>query len=59
MFPKAWVRTENGFRLLKDGDSEYVENELLASRVCQCFQCRQVVYEEDEYEGEKVSSARS
>lgn len=57
-FPKAWVRTENGFRLLKDGDSEYVENELLASRVCQCFQCRQVVYEEDEYEGEKVSSSQ-
>lgn len=57
-FPKAWVRTENGFRLLKDGDSEYVENELLASRVCQCFRCRQVVYEEDEYEGEKVSSSQ-
>ena len=51
-FPKAWVGTETGFRLLKDGDREYVENEILASKVCQCFRCDQVKYEAAEYDGE-------
>ena len=54
-FPKAWLRTEDGFRLLKDGAEGYVENELLASRVCRCFRCSQVLYEEGEYKGTKVS----
>lgn len=57
-FPKAWIRTEDGFWLLKDGDSSTVENELLASRICQCFQCRQVVYKEDYFENEKVSVSK-
>lgn len=56
-FPKAWLRTEQGVRLLKDGDPEAVKNELLASRVCQCFSCRQVVYEEALYEGITVTSS--
>ena len=56
-FPKAWLRTENGFRLLKDGGSQAVDNEILASKVCQCFSCRQVIYLEDWYDGEKVSSS--
>lgn len=56
-FPKAWIRTETGFRLLKDGDREFVENEILASKVCQCFRCDQVKYEAAEYDGEKVSSS--
>lgn len=54
-FPKAWLRTENGFRLLKDGGADAVEREVLASRICQCFRCSQVVYSEGEYDGEKVS----
>lgn len=54
-FPKAWVRKENGFCLLKDGGTEAVENEVLASKICQCFSCRQVIYREDFFEGEKVS----
>lgn len=54
-FPKAWVRTEDGFVLYKDGGSRVVENEVLASKVCQCFDCRQVVYQEGIYDGEKVS----
>lgn len=54
-FPKAWVRTESGFQLLKDGGADVVEREVLASRICQCFQCRQVVYTEGYYDGEKVS----
>ncbi len=45
-FPKAWLRTEKGFRLLKDGGADAVEREVLASKICQCFRCRQVVYTE-------------
>lgn len=54
-FPKAWIRTAQGFELLKDGDAGAVENEILASRICQCFRCRQVIYREGRYDGEKVS----
>lgn len=56
-FPKAWLRTERGFRLLKDGDITAVENELLASKICQCFSCPQIAYYEDFYDGEKVSAS--
>lgn len=54
-FPKAWIRKGDSFYLLKDGDEEAVENEILASKVCQCFNCRQVVYQEGVYDGERVS----
>lgn len=54
-FPKAWVRTGKGFLLYKDGGTDAVEREVLASRICQCFRCRQVVYTEGWYGGEKVS----
>ncbi|MDE7352438.1 MAG: hypothetical protein K2O06_05230 [Acetatifactor sp.] len=57
LFPKAWLRTDHGFLLLKDGGRASVENELLASKICQCFQCSQVVYEEKVYDGEKVSAS--
>lgn len=57
-YPKAWIRREDGFYLLKDGGEELVRSELLASRICQCFQCRQVVYAEDEYDGQPVSVSR-
>lgn len=54
-FPKAWQRAGNGFRLLKDGSREAVERELLASQICRCFDVEQVLYEEDYFDGEKVS----
>lgn len=54
-FPKAWIRKEKGFCLLKDGGKEAVKNEVLASKICQCFSCRQVIYEEELFEGEPVS----
>ena len=57
-FPKAWRRTAQGFELLKDGGREAVERELLASRICRCFQCRQVLYEREIYEGEPVTVSR-
>lgn len=54
-FPKAWQRVEGGFLLLKDGGDNAVERELLASRICRCFDASQVLYEEGSFEGEKVS----
>lgn len=56
-FPKAWLRTKEGFCLLKDGGIDAMENEILASKICQCFRCSQVVYTEAFYDGEKVSSS--
>ena len=57
-FPKAWVRRADGFYLLKDGGIDAVENELLASRICQCFRCNQVAYEAGSYDGQKVSVSK-
>ena len=54
-FPKAWIRDKEGFRLLKDGDGGAVRRELLASRICQCFDIPQVIYEEGCFEGEPVT----
>ncbi|HJB95543.1 MAG TPA: hypothetical protein H9765_08010 [Candidatus Mediterraneibacter intestinigallinarum] len=54
-FPKAWIRDKEGFRLLKDGDGDAVRRELLASRICQCFDIPQVIYEEGCFEGEPVT----
>lgn len=56
-FPKAWIREEKGFHLLKDGDEDTVRRELLASRICQCFDIRQVKYEEHYFEGERVTKS--
>ena len=50
-FPKAWI----GNTLLKGGNPIAVKNEILASKICQCFQCNQVIYEEGRYKGELVS----
>lgn len=57
-FPKAWIRGTEGFVLLKDGDKETVERELLASRICQCFDVPQVQYSEYVYDGEPVTQSR-
>ncbi|MDE7204045.1 MAG: hypothetical protein K2O91_19635 [Lachnospiraceae bacterium] len=54
-YPKAWQRTEKGFRLLKDGDENAVARELAASQICRCFDVSQVLYEEDFFDGERVS----
>ena len=56
-FPKAWIRGEAGFKLLKDGDEETVKREILASEICQCFDIRQVTYREHIYDGEIVSES--
>ena len=56
--PKAWIRREGKFLLLKEGDPGQVEAELLASRVARCFDVPQVLYEPWEYEGQPVSVSR-
>ena len=58
LFPKAWIRKEDGFRLYKDGSPTAVQNELLASRICRCFRVNQVIYEEQIYDGQAVSESR-
>lgn len=57
-FPKAWIRREKNFILLKDGGDDAVKKELLASRLCQCFDFKQVKYKEGFYDGQKVTESR-
>lgn len=57
-FPKAWIRKEDSFYLMKDGSEEAVERELLASKICQCFRVNQIAYEATNYDGQKVSASR-
>lgn len=54
-YPKAWLRTDNGFQLLKDGGDNAVDKELLASKICRCFDVSQVFYEKGYFDGEKVT----
>ena len=56
-FPKAWIRTKNGFQLLKDGGEDSVRRELLASEICRCFDVKQVEYRKHFYEGQMVTES--
>ncbi|MBQ6121251.1 MAG: hypothetical protein IJI59_05860 [Clostridia bacterium] len=56
--PKAWVRRDGAFWLLKDGDPREVEAELTASRIARCFDVEQVFYEPEDYQGQRVSASR-
>ncbi|SDB60905.1 hypothetical protein [Butyrivibrio sp. INlla16] len=56
--PKAWVRKADGFWLYKDGDIQNVENEILASKICRCFKCNQVLYEKENFDGDIVSVSK-
>ncbi len=58
-FPKAWKREGRNFLLLKDGGNFAVERELLASKICRCFDVSQVFYEEGYFDGEKVSVSQN
>lgn len=55
--PKAWIRRNGCFYLLKDGDENEVEAELLASRIARCFDVSQVRYEPFLYDGQRVSAS--
>lgn len=56
-FPKAWIRTDGAFHLLKDGAEDAVRRELLASQICRCFDIPQVAYEPFFYDGETVTKS--
>lgn len=56
-FPKAWIRGEMGFKLLKDGGEDTVKKEILASQICQCFDIPQVKYRAGSYQGQLVSES--
>lgn len=53
--PKAWIRRDGKFWLLKDGDPAEVEAELAASQICRCFDVSQVLYEPWIYKDQRVS----
>ena len=57
LFAKAWIRQGKEFILLKDGGEDVVKKELLASKIGQCFDFKQVKYEEGFYEGQKVTKS--
>lgn len=57
VFPKAWVRCADGFKLLKDGSRDVVERELLASEICQCFDIPQVIYSRGSFQNQPVTES--
>jgi len=56
--PKAWIRENGTFYLLKNGDERDVKAELLASKIARCFNVESIVYEPDVFEGKAVSRSR-
>ena len=56
--PKAWIRKNGCFYLLKAGDERDVKAELLASKIARCFRTESVSYEPDDFEGRPVSRSR-
>lgn len=56
--PKAWIRRQGTFYLLKDGGERDVEAEILASRIARCFAVDQVEYEPSVFQGTKVSCGK-
>ena len=56
--PKAWIRRDGIFYLLKDGGKRDVDAELLASKIARCFDVDQVLYEPASYHGAEVTRSR-
>ena len=56
--PKAWIRENGSFYLLKNGDERDVKAELLASKIARCFWAESVAYERSTFEGKPVSRSR-
>lgn len=56
--PKAWIRENGFFYLLKDGDERDVNAEILASKITGCFKVDYVPYKEAFFDGVKVSKCR-
>ena len=56
--PKAWIREDGTFYLLKNGDERDVKAELLASKIAFCFRVESVAYEPSIFENKPVSRSR-
>ena len=56
--PKAWIRRNGEFYLLKDGDERDVDAELLASKIVDCFDIGHVSYQEDYFNDTRVSKCK-
>ena len=56
--PKAWIRDDGDFYLLKDGDERDVDAEILASKIIDCFKIAHVSYEESTFDGTRVSKCK-
>ena len=55
--PKAWIRENGTFYLLKNGDARDVEAELLASKIIRCFDVKSVTYEPSTFDKKLVSKS--
>ena len=56
--PKAWIRREDEFYLLKDGNERDVDSELLASEITNCFDIDHVSYTEYIFNGTRTSKCK-
>lgn len=56
--PKAWIRENGDFYLLKDGDERDVDAEILASKIIECFDIEHVSYYASDFDGTKVSKCK-
>ncbi len=56
--PKAWIRKNGSFYLLKDGEERDVDAEILSSKILDCFQIDHVSYEEADFDGLRVSQCK-
>ena len=56
--PKAWIRENGTFYLLKDGDQRDVSAELLASKIVDCFDIDHVPYYESYFDDVRVSKCK-
>lgn len=56
--PKAWIRKDGIFYLIKNGDERDVQAELLASKIADCFQIDHVAYIPDRFDDRNVSKSK-
>ncbi|MGN1399342.1 MAG: hypothetical protein ACI4WG_05040 [Erysipelotrichaceae bacterium] len=56
--PKAWIRNDDTFYLLKDGEERDVDAEILASKILDCFNLNHVSYVESTFANVRVSKCK-
>lgn len=56
--PKAWIRRNKNFYLLKDGLLRDIKAEVLASKILDCFDIEHVNYEQSEFKHQPVSKCK-